>query len=314
METPINQSSETDSIHWLDIAEIVAVISSIGGSITCILLQKFVYASVPLSASVALNLFNRQRIMKTITEQNQSIVAAQLEQSNSNNLDSELEAIEAKIQAESEQNQARCAELAQEIETIKNSEPSFDLGELNKQFQLGEYKLVHLTKEIKEIRNSLSQLNILNRDLDSSFSELNKQQEEIDRLVKEMRVLGKNEQNLVFEENTAKSYYERAVVYQNNGYHDKAQENYQKALQLEPNFAEAYHHRGVLNLEIGQKKQAVEDLRKASQLYFEKRDLDNYHLTRDLSQKVHQPEANDSQTLDEPASDNKVVVNDLFSE
>jgi hypothetical protein len=52
--------------HWLDVAEIIAVLGSIGSSVTGVFLQQFFWATVPLSASAALALLNRQRLRNII--------------------------------------------------------------------------------------------------------------------------------------------------------------------------------------------------------------------------------------------------------
>lgn len=304
METAANKLSE-NRIHWLNIAEIVTVTGSIGGSIACIWLQKFVYASIPLSASVVLNLLNRRRMIEAIARENQAIIVSKLEQSNNNN----LENIQAEIQTQDRENKSRYSDLAQKIKQLQNITDV----ELTERFQAEDNKITGISREVTEIRNYLSQQNTLNQSLNDSFSKLTERQSEFDRVVREMRVLGNDRSNIILEENTANSYYEKALVYQENGYYDRAKANYQQALQLKPNFAEVYHHRGLLYQEIGQNRQAHEDFKKASQLYFEKRDLNNYNLTRDLRQQAYRQDFNDN-SLEESAVGNKVAVDELFSQ
>ena len=310
METPENKASEVGNIHWLNTVEIVVAASSVAGSIACILLEKFVYAYIPLSASVVLNSIARQRTITAISEKKQSILISQWEKNESNN--SDLAGIQTQIQTREQHNESRYLDLSKKITELQKLQHVAN-AELSEQVLAGESNLKDVFQEISDIRNSLSQLNMLNHDLDTSFNNLTQQQIEIDRAVKEMRVLGNSKQNIAIEDNDANSYYDRGLVYQNNGYHDKAIANYQKALELEPDFAEVYHQRGLLYQEINRKQKAVEDLRKASQLYFDRQDLDNYNLTRDLSQKVHQAENIGTDNSSGTAMSSKVAVNELFS-
>jgi len=61
--------------NWLDIVEILSVLGSIGGSIASVVTQQVVFASVPLSLSVALNLVNRRQILDEIKQSNQTAIA-----------------------------------------------------------------------------------------------------------------------------------------------------------------------------------------------------------------------------------------------
>ncbi len=71
--------STTKTQHWLDVAEIVAAVGAVGGAIASVVSQQALLASVaslPLSASVVLNLMNRKRLLQAPTP----IVAAEIQQ------------------------------------------------------------------------------------------------------------------------------------------------------------------------------------------------------------------------------------------
>ena len=72
-----NQSEIKDSPdnHWLNTAEQVALAGAIGGSIASLFWQEIILASLPLSACVALNLINRQRLLKLATTNNERALA-----------------------------------------------------------------------------------------------------------------------------------------------------------------------------------------------------------------------------------------------
>ncbi len=65
--------------HWLDVAEVVAAVGAVGGAIASVVSQQVLVASVatlPLSASVVLNLMNRQRLL----HDSSPAIAAQIQQ------------------------------------------------------------------------------------------------------------------------------------------------------------------------------------------------------------------------------------------
>ena len=69
--------------HWLNIAETIAVVGSVGGSIASIFVKEIALASIPLSTCVALNLINRKRLLNLIDAKNESAIAT-LSQHNQN--------------------------------------------------------------------------------------------------------------------------------------------------------------------------------------------------------------------------------------
>ncbi len=99
--------------HWLNIAEGCAVVGSIGGTVASILLGKMFLASVPLSASVALNLINRKRLLNLTTRENNKAIA-QLIQHNQNDL-SNLGDRQTQHDSNYQQLQSQYDELASKI-------------------------------------------------------------------------------------------------------------------------------------------------------------------------------------------------------
>ena len=66
--------------------------------------------------------------------------------------------------------------------------------------------------------------------------------------------------------NLAGAYYNRGVAYHEIKQHEKAIEDYNKAIELNPNLAEAYNNRGLAYREIKQHERAIEDYNKAIEL------------------------------------------------
>ena len=75
METQLQTRSNSQTNHWLDIAETASVIGSIGGSVASLFFKEIFLASIPLSVCVALNLVNRKRLLSLTTTDNQKAIA-----------------------------------------------------------------------------------------------------------------------------------------------------------------------------------------------------------------------------------------------
>lgn len=85
MSQQTNQSPDLQNFHWLDIVEIVSVIGSVGGSLLAIVLKQAALSSIPLSICVAVNLFNRNRLLKVQDDQTAiASITAQIEEDRTN--------------------------------------------------------------------------------------------------------------------------------------------------------------------------------------------------------------------------------------
>ena len=283
MKTPAYKSSLNNS--WLNIAEIIAVAGSIGGAIASIFLQKYLYASLPLSASVALNLLNRQRMTHSITSTESRI--EQLEQ-------------------QSQQSEFLLSELSQKVEQKKEMNSS----ELSGRLEADETKLSKISQEMQKIRQHLLQVNNLNQNLDKSFNSLNKQQIEINKLIKELRVSEDQSQTVLSVGDPANFCFNMALVSQKEGDRDRAIKNYTKAVEIDPTFTLAYYNLGLLYMEIGDNRKAIDNLRKASQLYFKQNDLEKYQELRNLSLQLYSKEKEGNTSV--RANEDKIAAYNLF--
>ncbi len=88
LETGLN----SQSYHWLDIAETTSVIVSIGSSVASLFFKEIFFVSIPFSVCVALNLVNRNRISSiTTTKSNKAISElTQKDQDNHSNISQKL--------------------------------------------------------------------------------------------------------------------------------------------------------------------------------------------------------------------------------
>jgi tetratricopeptide (TPR) repeat protein len=66
--------------------------------------------------------------------------------------------------------------------------------------------------------------------------------------------------------NYAGAYSNRGVAYDELNQHERAIEDYNNAIELNPNYAEAYYNRGNAYAELNQQERAIEDYRKAIEL------------------------------------------------
>ncbi|BAU65755.1 hypothetical protein STA3757_31460 [Stanieria sp. NIES-3757] len=85
MSQQTNQSSDLQNYHWLDLVEIISVIGSVGGSLLGLVLQQTALSSIPLSICVAVNLCNRNRLLKIQnTQQAIASLTAQIQENHIN--------------------------------------------------------------------------------------------------------------------------------------------------------------------------------------------------------------------------------------
>ncbi len=80
-------STSQSNSHWLDVAETVSIIGSVGGAVASIFIEKIFLASIPLSICVALNLVNRKRILSLTTAETQKVIAELAQQNQDNHTD-----------------------------------------------------------------------------------------------------------------------------------------------------------------------------------------------------------------------------------
>jgi tetratricopeptide (TPR) repeat protein len=235
----------------LDYAEIVSAVASVGGAIATIAGQSAAYATVPLSLSVVLNLFNRNQLLNKIENQHQQDIATLLQNVTEvrDNFDSSLNKHITSAQQELKQ-----------------------LGQTNK-------------SDLEVVRANLAQED---QNLRKSLENLEYEKNKIAEVVGQLQQIENFSQAIRTNPNCGDFYYRRGLSHQSLGNKEGAIGDYTKAISLEPNHAGAHHQRGILNSELGNRKQAVEDLRRAAKLYFDQGDVDSYQQARDLSKEFHE--------------------------
>ncbi len=287
--------------HWLDIAEIAAVVGSVGGSITSVFFKQFLWATIPLSVSAALASLNHQRLKNLIKEEREAIaISLQENQAKINNLQMESGKYD-------QENKASVAELEDELGWVRN----LTITELARLQQEENKNSEHTNQELQKLQISLAKIDSLSQRLEQDLNDVDHKQKETGKLVRELKAIDIFTQNINADLNTVQSYFERGFAYQRLGNKHRAINDYSKTLELDSNHAQAYHNRGLLYIEMGIEQKAVIDLRRASQLYFDKGNLDKYRETRDLSQKVHQNQPIETAGSNDRNSE-QIVVGNLF--
>lgn len=280
--------------HWLDTAEIAAVVGSLGGAVTSIVLKQFLWVTIPLSVSTGLAVFNHQRLKRLI--------------------EFEQEAVAILIQ----ENQARISKLKQQSEK-QHWENKVNVSELKQASDSATTELERLDEEQKtklaSTTNELQSLQTSMAKLDELTQKLEQEQNETRELAKELKAIEKFTQIINNNGNSAQPYFLRGSAYQRSGNIERAIDDFTKVIELRNDHAKAYHQRGLLYAEIDEAQKAIIDLRRASQYYIGKGDLDKYRQTRDLSLKLHfnqSSEAEETPSDSKPKSEAVVAVGHLF--
>lgn len=286
VETPVGD-------RRLEMAEKIAVFLSFGGSVAGFIFQKYFMVFAPMSCALGLNLINRQKMLASVEKgYSMQIEALNHKQESHITTTTKLQEKQVKLFKSMEKNQV---ELQQKLDGAKT--------------------------KIKKLELSLIDINQVSKNLDDSISELNRQQNDIDIVVQELRVLGNSDEKESDDESPANFYCKRGVIYHERQKYQQALKDFNQALKLDDNFAPAYHHSGLTYLNLGDKHKAFENLRKASQLYFANNDLDKYHTVRKLSQKLYYADDTPQENNDvdnsadsaQDPSDQKIAVDDLFA-
>jgi tetratricopeptide (TPR) repeat protein len=290
--------SSSPKTHWLDIAETSAVVGSIGGSITSIILKQFLWVTVPLSVTAGLAVVNHQRLKRAIASE-QAATALLIQENH------------GKITQLKQQSEQKHWDSKVEISELKKASDTAtsELARLDEE-QKG--KLKTTTQELQTLQASMSKLDKLAQKLEQEQSEAHKLSQELKAIDKFSQIISNNP-------NSVEAYYQRGSAYKNTGGTERAIEDFSKVIELCNDHAEAYHNRGLLYMEITDAKKAILDFRRASQYYIAKGDLEKYRKTRDLSLEIHFNQS--SQTTDnsveeaikQPAKEQEAVaVNNLF--
>ncbi len=104
---------KANSLDWLEIAEYLSLVGAVVGSVAAVVSQQVIYAAVPLSLSLLLNLFNRYRWEQV---SRQSIAGLM------NQLDQKLASVKTLTEGRVDALREDIAQLNQEAQKIQGSQ------------------------------------------------------------------------------------------------------------------------------------------------------------------------------------------------
>lgn len=281
-----NQQSNKSNLN--NTLDILALAGAFGGTVASVVFQQATLVAIPLSVSVALNVFNRRQMMNEMAQQQQSAIAHLSGQVNNaqNTLTEQL-------------NQLHQKSVAQLNQKTQTQQATFET--ISGQFGELQQLVANLSQETQQLKTSTETMEV--------------QHKQIEEVVLEMREIQAVTQKMSSNPNTvnAESYFQRALSQERLGDKQQAIEDYTAAIRFNANYAQAYHNRGVLNNAVGYRKKAIDDLRKASKLYFEQEDLENYEKTRDLAKELYELPSAIANNGSTKSSPHTLLVGGLFS-
>lgn len=268
-------TSNMKKYDGLDVVEALSVLGSIGGSIASVVFQEVVFASIPLSLSVALNLANRRRLLDAINQSNQTAIA---------HLTQQNVATQTELGTLTEQ----LTEVRQLTTDMGQSISNLSIAHLTQQNVETQAKLGTLTEQLIEVRQLTTNLGQSISNLEKYTQVTHAENTKIVEIVGCLQEISTCSQTISINSNDANAYYNRGLNYEQLEDKESAIRDYTEAIRINPNYAEAYYKRAIARADLGNKKGAVEDLREAAKLFFDKGDIANYQKARDLSKKFHE--------------------------
>ncbi len=137
---------KTNNLDWLQIAEYLSISGSLIGSVASLVSQQVIYAAVPLSLSLTLNLFNRQRT-ENLTSTRLTAAVTQL--------DAKLTSINTIVNERVFELKTDIAELNEQAQKIQANQ---DLESLIGNFQNFQQKLAGLETSVRSLATQVEQL------------------------------------------------------------------------------------------------------------------------------------------------------------
>ncbi len=223
MEKQLPIKTNIQDNHWLNIAEVVSVVGSIGGTVASIYLEKIFLASVPLSACVALNLINRKRLINLVTVENNKAIA-QLIQHNQNdhgNLIEQMMEIQRSASEQKTQYDADYQNMSQQLTQVDGSSRE-NMQRLQSQYNELAVKVENVSQvNISSQAGSLNSAQLYCQNA-HGYKKMGEKQKAIEEYTKAIKI----------DAEYAEAYSNRGILYTEMGSKKAAVEDLRKAAKL----------------------------------------------------------------------------------
>lgn len=192
----------------------------------------------------------------------------ELEQKSSDLFDNMKKSFEKKLKEITKQISSATEENKKVIESITETITG-KTDEIEKKFESGEQHLASLREDVVDWKSALEKnLNTLESEVEASkdlVSELSENHSEIVKLVENQKEsLEEEEKKRMLSE--ARRLNNSGVIAYHSGQYEKAQELFNKAIELEPDFTEGYNNLGLTYTEINEEDKATDAFKKAIEL------------------------------------------------
>lgn len=238
----------------------LSCLSVLGGAIASLVTQQVAFATLPFSVMFTLQVLNRQKLMKELSE------ATQL---NANLSAAEVFRVEG---AMAHQNQEIKDLIDQDLKTLR-----VDMNMNHAEVFRVEGAMTYNSQEnralIDEIQGQLPE-NLMDRfqKLEKMFSTLKEITDSV---------------NLGETVASAEAYFKRGVNQEQLGNINAAIADYTQAIECLPTYAWAYFRRGAAKLELGHKQPALIDLNTSAKYFFEEGELESYQMAKEKVAEIH---------------------------
>lgn len=273
----------------------VTAIGAIGGSVASLVTQQLALATVPLSFSIALQIFNNRKLMSQLNAQQPTLA--------------EVLPMKQQIQDLEGVNSQQQEQLNQLLLLKEQA------TQLTSSVEYHEASLRELPKDIAELNQLVSSLSNDNTLLQQEKESLKAEQAHIQEKLQLIQDIQSLSRTISENPKSAKSIFLRGTSYEKIGDYTQAIDDYTATLRLDATNAAAYHNRGKLYKEIGQVKAAIDDLRQAAQLYFTQGDIENYELSKQLTNTIYQISTAEDNQSEKKSLNNSAstMIGNLFS-
>jgi len=232
---------------WLNAVEGLSIVGAVGGVVASAVLRQFLFAAVPLSVALGVNVLNRKRLVERLQQEQQVAIATLTEE-----LRQELQQEDTRHHTMQQQN------LDEQVATLET--------------------LIGTTEE---------QSNRNLRAVQNFVRGLSQQQKTLSDVVEQLRSLEEHSQEIHLNPHNAEAYYNRGNTRFALENIQGALEDYTEAIRYDAKHAQALRNRSTVYCRLGDAKAAIQDARRAAKLFFDADDMVSYQQIVDETKKLY---------------------------